>query len=173
MVLAVAREVDRHALPVADLAAEQLRREAVADHQRRFYGIGLDPEREVLVTAGATEALAATILALIDSPEDEVVVFEPYYDSYAATVAMAGAKRRTVPLAPDTSPVAPLAPSGFRLDRDALADHLTGVDVPAYEVSADVMSRIVGFHLNRGVLAAAYRPPSLSVDDVLGPAPSR
>ncbi|MFT3799497.1 aminotransferase class I/II-fold pyridoxal phosphate-dependent enzyme [Microbacterium sp.] len=73
-------------------------REAIAAHQRRFYGLTPDPAREVLVTAGATEALAATLLALIDSPEDEVVVFEPYYDSYAACVALAGAKLVTVPL---------------------------------------------------------------------------
>ena len=58
----------------------------------------LDPDRHVVVTAGATEALAATLLALIDSPEDEVVVFEPYYDSYAACVALAGARLVTVPL---------------------------------------------------------------------------
>ena len=71
---------------------------AVSDHQQRFYGISLDPGREVLVTAGATEALAATLLALIDGPDDEVVVFEPYYDSYAAVVALAGARLVTVPL---------------------------------------------------------------------------
>jgi len=65
---------------------------AIAEHQRRFYGLDVDPEREVLVTAGATEALAATLLALIDGPEDEVVVFEPYYDAYAAVVALAGAR---------------------------------------------------------------------------------
>ncbi|HYN30435.1 MAG TPA: pyridoxal phosphate-dependent aminotransferase [Dermatophilaceae bacterium] len=67
---------------------------AVAEHQRRFYGIPVDPEREVLVTVGATEAIAATVLALCE-PGDEVVTFEPYYDSYAATVALAGATRRT------------------------------------------------------------------------------
>ncbi len=79
--------------------------EAVAAHQRRFYGIELDPAREVLVTAGATEALAATILALVDSPTDEVVVFEPYYDSYAACVALAGATLVPVPLRfPDFQP---------------------------------------------------------------------
>ena len=79
--------------------------DAVAAHQRRFYGIGLDPEREVLVTAGATEALAATILALVASPDDEVVVFEPYYDSYAAWVALAGATLVPVPLRfPDFQP---------------------------------------------------------------------
>lgn len=71
---------------------------AIAEHQQRFYGQHLDPGRDVLVTAGATEALAATLLALIDGPEDEVVVFEPYYDSYAAVVALAGARLVTVPL---------------------------------------------------------------------------
>ncbi|HEX2706004.1 MAG TPA: pyridoxal phosphate-dependent aminotransferase [Candidatus Lustribacter sp.] len=68
--------------------------EAIAAHQARFYGIRLDPRSEVLVTVGATEAIAATILALCE-PGDEVVTFEPYYDSYAATIALAGAARRT------------------------------------------------------------------------------
>ena len=68
--------------------------EAVAAHQLRFYGIHLDPTREVLVTAGATEAIAAVVLGLCE-PGDEVVTFEPYYDSYAATIALAGATRRT------------------------------------------------------------------------------
>lgn len=67
---------------------------AVAEHQRRFYGIDLDPASEVLVTVGATEAIAAAVLALCQ-PGDEVVTFEPYYDSYAATIALAGATRRT------------------------------------------------------------------------------
>ncbi len=71
---------------------------AISEHQRRFYGLEADPETEVIVTAGATEALTAALLALIDSPEDEIVVFEPYYDSYAAAVALAGARLRTVPL---------------------------------------------------------------------------
>lgn len=88
---------------------------AISEHQQRFYGLHIDPEREILVTAGATEALAATLLALIDSPDDEVVVFEPYYDSYAATVALAGARMRTVPLR---------AP-GFRPDLDVLANTVT------------------------------------------------
>jgi N-succinyldiaminopimelate aminotransferase len=68
--------------------------DAIAAHQARFYGIALDPRSEVLVTVGATEAIAATILALCE-PGDEVVTFEPYYDSYAATIALAGATRRT------------------------------------------------------------------------------
>ncbi|MGY1550929.1 aminotransferase class I/II-fold pyridoxal phosphate-dependent enzyme [Microbacterium sp. A588] len=71
---------------------------AISEHQHRFYGLEIDPATEVIVTAGATEALTATLLALIDSPDDEVVVFEPYYDSYAAAVALAGARLRTVPL---------------------------------------------------------------------------
>lgn len=62
---------------------------AISEHQKRFYGLDVDPDTEVIVTAGATEALTATILALIDDADDEVVVFEPYYDSYAAAVALA------------------------------------------------------------------------------------
>ena len=72
-------------------------RRAIAGHQRRFYGLDVDPDTEVLVTAGATEAIAATILALT-GPGDEVVTFEPYYDSYAASIALSGATRRTVVL---------------------------------------------------------------------------
>ncbi len=88
---------------------------AISEHQRRFYGLEVDPAREVIVTAGATEALTATLLALIDGPDDEVVVFEPYYDSYAAAVALAGARLRTVPLrAPD-----------FQPDLDQLAEAVT------------------------------------------------
>ena len=68
--------------------------QAVAAHQSRFYGIRVDPGREVLVTAGATEAIASVVLAMCE-PGDEVVTFEPYYDSYAATIALAGATRRT------------------------------------------------------------------------------
>jgi N-succinyldiaminopimelate aminotransferase len=68
--------------------------DAIAAHQSRFYGIELDPRSQVLVTVGATEAIAATILALCE-PGDEVVTFEPYYDSYAASIALAGAVRRT------------------------------------------------------------------------------
>jgi N-succinyldiaminopimelate aminotransferase len=68
--------------------------EAVAAHQERFYGITLDPASQVLVTAGATEAIASVVLALCE-PADVVVTFEPYYDSYAATIALAGAVRRT------------------------------------------------------------------------------
>ena len=74
-------------------------RHAIAEHQRRFYGIELDPDTQVLVTAGATEAITAALLALCEVG-DEVVMFEPYYDSYAAATAMAGAQRRLVTLRP-------------------------------------------------------------------------
>ncbi len=79
-------------------------RQAISDHQKRFYGLTPDPDREVLVTAGATEALAATILALVETGE-EVVTLEPFYDSYAAIIALGGAVHRTVGLrAPDFQP---------------------------------------------------------------------
>jgi N-succinyldiaminopimelate aminotransferase len=74
-------------------------RHAVAAHQRRFYGIEIDPETDVLVTAGATEAITAAVLGLCETG-DEVVVFEPFYDSYGAAIALAGAQRRAVPLEP-------------------------------------------------------------------------
>lgn len=74
---------------------------AVADHQRRFYGLDFDPDEEVTVYSGATEAIFAACQALLDTG-DEVVVFEPFYDSYPASVAMAGGVMRTVTLrAPD------------------------------------------------------------------------
>ena len=72
---------------------------AIAEHQLRFYGVTVDPDTEVLVTAGATEALAATLLALV-SPGDEVVTLEPFYDAYGAMIALAGARHVTVPLHP-------------------------------------------------------------------------
>lgn len=72
-------------------------RNAIAAHQQRFYELTIDPDREVLVTAGATEALAATILALADEG-DEIVTFEPFYDSYAAIAGLIRATHVTVPL---------------------------------------------------------------------------
>jgi len=90
-------------------------RSAISSHQKRFYGLDVDPETEVLVTAGATEAIAAALLALLE-PGDEVIALEPYYDSYAACIAMAGATR---------VPVTLRAPA-FRPDLDALRDAITG-----------------------------------------------
>ncbi|MBB4962716.1 N-succinyldiaminopimelate aminotransferase [Saccharothrix violaceirubra] len=76
-------------------------RQAIAEHRSR-YGTEYDPDTEVLVTVGATEAIAASLLGLVE-PGDEVVLIEPYYDSYAASVALAGATRRTVGLVEDAS----------------------------------------------------------------------
>ncbi len=90
-------------------------RHAIAAHQQRWYGLDWDPDTEVLVTAGATEAIAAAVLALVE-PGDEVIAFEPYYDSYAANIAMAGGVRVTVTLRPPR----------FRPDIDALAAAVTG-----------------------------------------------
>jgi N-succinyldiaminopimelate aminotransferase len=77
---------------------------AIAEHQKRFYGLTIDPVTDVLVTAGATEGLAASILALVE-PGDEVLTFEPFYDAYGGLIALAGADHRTVPLRwPDFQP---------------------------------------------------------------------
>ncbi len=76
-------------------------RQAIARHQQRHYGLALDPDTQVLVTTGCTEAIAAALLGLVN-PGDEVVVLEPYYDSYVAMIQMAGGIRRPVTLrAPD------------------------------------------------------------------------
>ncbi|HEY8475079.1 MAG TPA: pyridoxal phosphate-dependent aminotransferase [Natronosporangium sp.] len=89
-------------------------RRAIAEHQQRWYGLTYDPDTEVLVTTGATEAIAAALLALVE-PGDEVVALEPYYDSYAAGIAMAGGVR---------VPVTLTAPE-FRLDLAALRAAVT------------------------------------------------
>ncbi|AOX64911.1 aminotransferase [Curtobacterium sp. BH-2-1-1] len=79
-------------------------RAAISEHQARWYGLEVDPDRQVLVTAGATEALAATLLALVE-PGDEVITFEPFYDAYGALIGLAGGTHVTVPLrAPDFLP---------------------------------------------------------------------
>ena len=89
-------------------------RQEIAAHQQRCYGLTYDPATEVLVTTGATEAIAAAMLALLE-PGDEVVALEPFYDSYAASVAMAGG--RLVPVT--------LRPPDFGLDVDALRAAVT------------------------------------------------
>lgn len=89
-------------------------REAIAEHQHRFYGVNVDAGGEVLVTTGATEAIAATLLALV-TPDDEVVTLDPSYDAYSAIIALTGARHVRVPLTP------PL----FTLDLDRLAAAVT------------------------------------------------
>ena len=87
---------------------------AIAEHQQRFYGLVIDPMTDVVVTTGATEAIQSVILAFCER-DDEVVVFEPWFDIYATGIALAGATRVSVPLRPPT----------FRPDIDALRDAIT------------------------------------------------
>ena len=92
----------------------QVLREAIAQHQQRFYGVSYNCDTEVLVTAGATEAIAGALLGLLE-PGDEVIVFEPMYDSYQACIAMAGAV--SVPVL--------LEPPLYRPNMDALEAAIT------------------------------------------------
>jgi len=94
----------------ARMAGDMGLAQAIADHQHRFYGLGYDPATEITVHAGATEGLFAALSALLD-PGDEVLAFEPLYDSYPAAVALAGARLVTVPL----------TPPGMSFDAGALA----------------------------------------------------
>ncbi|MGW3401760.1 pyridoxal phosphate-dependent aminotransferase [Streptomyces zhihengii] len=91
-------------------------RAAITAHQQHHYGLAYDPDTEVLVTAGATEAVAAALLALVE-PGDEVIALEPYYDSYAANIAMTGGTRVPVTLRPHEG--------AFRLDLDELRGAVT------------------------------------------------
>jgi N-succinyldiaminopimelate aminotransferase len=95
-------------------------RQAISDHHRRCYQLDYDPDGEVLVTAGATEAVTAAVLALAEVG-DEVVVFEPYYDSYAASIALAGANLRTVTLRREDSKEG----AGWGFDSEELAAAIT------------------------------------------------
>ena len=91
-------------------------RQAIAAQRKRHFGVEYDPDTEVLVTVGATEAIAAAVIGLVE-PGSEVLLIEPFYDSYSPVVAMAGAQRVAVPLVPDGR--------GFALDTDALRRAVT------------------------------------------------
>lgn len=91
-------------------------REAIAAQRNRTYGITYDPDTEVLVTVGATEAIAASVIGLVE-PGSEVLLIEPFYDSYSPVIAMAGCERRAVPMIQ--------ADGGFRIDVDALRRAIT------------------------------------------------
>jgi len=86
-------------------------REAIAAQRKRQFGTEYDPDTEVLVTVGATEAIAASVLGLVE-PGSEVLLIEPFYDSYSPVIAMAGCRRRAVPMVPDGR--------GFTIDVDGL-----------------------------------------------------
>lgn len=88
-------------------------RQAIAAHQERFYGLTVDPQTEVIVSTGATESIAAAILAFA-GPGDEVLTFEPFYDSYGAVIGLSGATHTTAPLrAPDFQPDAASLEAAF------------------------------------------------------------
>ena len=89
-------------------------REAIALHQQRFYGLSIDPDTDVVVGTGASEILSAALLALVDA-EDEVIIFEPWFDVYDAGISLARGRRVAVPLRPPT----------FRPDIDALRAAIT------------------------------------------------
>ncbi|WP_275571530.1 pyridoxal phosphate-dependent aminotransferase [Mycolicibacterium vanbaalenii] len=91
-------------------------RQAIADQRRRRYGSEYDPDTEVLVTVGATEAIAAAILGLVE-PDSEVLLIEPFYDSYSPVIAMAGCHRRAVPMVRDGR--------GFAIDVEGLRRAVT------------------------------------------------
>lgn len=91
-------------------------RQAIADQRRRRYGTEYDPDTDVLVTVGATEAIAASVLGLVE-PGSEVLLIEPFYDSYSPVIAMAGCHRRAVPMRP--------AGRGFAIDIDGLRAAVT------------------------------------------------
>ena len=91
-------------------------REAIAAQRKRHFGTEYDPDTEVLVTVGATEAIAAAVLGLVE-PGSEVLLIEPFYDSYSPVIAMAGCERRAVPLVADGR--------GFAIDVDGLRRAVT------------------------------------------------
>lgn len=91
-------------------------REAISAQRRRHYGIDYDPDTEVLVTVGATEAIAAAVIGLVE-PGSEVLLIEPFYDSYSPVIAMAGCHRVSVPLISDAG--------GFAIDIDRLRRAVT------------------------------------------------
>ena len=91
-------------------------REAIAAQRARRYRVDLDPDSEVLVTVGASEAIAAAVLGLVE-PGSEVLLIEPFFDTYSPVIAMAGSRRVAVPLVPDGR--------GFCLDADAVRAAIT------------------------------------------------
>jgi len=112
-------------------------RDAIVAHQSRWYGLELDPATEVVVTTGATEAIAGALLGLVD-PGDEVIVLEPYYDSYVAMIQMAGGIRRPVTL----------RPGGTARGQAGLRPRGTDFRLPIEELRAAVSPRTTTILLN-------------------------
>lgn len=126
-------------------------RQAIAAHQQRFYGLAPDPDTEIIVTTGATEAIAASLMALV-GPGDEVLTFEPFYDSYGAIIGLSGATHVTAPLlAPDFMPdLAALEDAFSSRTRAVLINNPhnpTGAVFPA-----DVLQRVVDLARQHGAI---------------------
>ncbi|WP_299303155.1 aminotransferase class I/II-fold pyridoxal phosphate-dependent enzyme [uncultured Brachybacterium sp.] len=121
-------------------AGEAVLREAIAEHQAQWYGVSWDPATEVLVTTGATEALAATILALVE-PGDEVITLEPFYDQYAAMIALAGGVHRTVPVT--SRPASGSRSDSASASAPASGDLVLDVDEEALRAAFSERTRLV------------------------------
>ncbi len=128
---------------------------AIAEHQQRFYGLTVDPDREVLVTAGATEAIAATLLALLQ-PGDEVVTFEPFYDAYGGLIGLADGRHRTVPLRlPD-----------FQPDLDELRDAVTDrTRIILVNTPHNPTGTVLGAEVLRTIVELAHEHDAVIVTD--------
>jgi N-succinyldiaminopimelate aminotransferase len=135
-------------------------RAAIAAHRTR-YGTTFDPDTEILVTVGATEAVAASLLALVE-PGDEVILFEPYYDSYAASVAMAGATRRTVSLVSEsTAPPRPRRPAGGRVEGPAPAGRFA-LDLDALRAAVGPRTRAILLNTPHNPTGTVLTPSELA-----------
>ncbi len=127
---------------------------AIAEHQRRHYGLEVDPVEGVQVTFGATEAIAATMLGLLETG-DEVVVIEPFYDSYAATIALAGGRRRLVTM----------RPPDFALDVAALAAAAPGARMLVLNSPHNPTGRVLTRAELEGVARACVDNDLIAVTD--------
>lgn len=99
-------------------------RQAIAAQRKRHYGIDYDPDTEVLVTVGGTEAITAAVIGLVE-PGSEVLIIAPFYDSYSPVIAMAGCHRVVVPLVPDNRDSLVARHRGFAIDIDRLRAAIT------------------------------------------------
>jgi len=154
IIAAVEQAMHAGANQYAPLAGVPQLRAAVAEHQLRRYGLQVDPDDGVQITFGATEAIAATMLGLLEAG-DEVVVLEPFYDSYAATIAMAGASRRLVTL----------RPPDFALDLDELAAAALGARMLLLNSPHNPTGRVMTAAELRGIADVCLEHDLIAVTD--------
>lgn len=126
-------------------------RRAVAEHRRRHWGVDEDPDSQVLVTTGATEAIAAAVLAFV-SPGDEVVTVEPFYDAHAATIALAGGRHVTVPVGPPSFLPDPDEVASAFTDRTRMLILNTPHNPTGAVYPRELLARLVALCADRGVL---------------------